>query len=435
VSFERFFSRAAAGMWESEIRRMGSLAAQVPDLISFAPGHPDPSTFPWDAIRESAETLLGGSDGNVLQYGGTRGYRPLLESLTDVLTSRGITSTLEERILTTGSQQALDLLGRVLLDPGDVVLVELPTYTGAITAFSNVQALLVGVPQDDDGVNLQALDETFQRQTSSGRRVKFLYVVPNFQNPTGLLIGLQKRLALLEWAAQRDVLIVEDDPYGALYFPDSTTPEETRPIKADDVEGRVVYLGSFSKTLAPGFRVGWIVGSPQLTAKIELAKQAADLCSGSLDQRLVHRAIAAGLLGTRVDELRLYYQAKRTVMRQALDAELAGVLRWSPPRGGFFLWATVPSGLDADRLLMRAIQERVNYVAGKAFFVDGSGADTLRLCFSQATDEQIVEGVRRLARAIRNEMEGYGDGGDAGAGTTDAAGATSAVSGISAPRG
>lgn len=414
---------------------MGSLAAQVPDLISFAPGHPDPSTFPWDAIRESAETLLGGSDGNVLQYGGTRGYRPLLESLTDVLTSRGITSTLEERILTTGSQQALDLLGRVLLDPGDVVLVELPTYTGAITAFSNVQALLVGVPQDDDGVNLQALDETFQRQTSSGRRVKFLYVVPNFQNPTGLLIGLQKRLALLEWAAQRDVLIVEDDPYGALYFPDSTMPEETRPIKADDVEGRVVYLGSFSKTLAPGFRVGWIVGSPQLTAKIELAKQAADICSGSLDQRLVHRAIVAGLLGRRVDELRLYYQAKRTVMRQALDAELAGVLRWSPPRGGFFLWATVPSGLDADRLLMRAIRARVNYVSGKAFFVDGSGADTLRLCFSQATDEQIVEGVRRLARAIRSEMEGYGDGGDAGAGTTDAAGATSAVSGISAPRG
>ena len=414
---------------------MGSLAAQVPDLISFAPGHPDPSTFPWDAIREAAETLLRGRDANVLQYGGTRGYRPLLESLTNVLTSRGITSTLEERILTTGSQQALDLVGRVLLDPGDVVLVELPTYTGAITAFSNVQALLVGVPQDEDGVNLHALDETFQRQTSSGRRVKFLYVVPNFQNPTGLLISLQKRLALLEWAAQRDVLIVEDDPYGALYFPDSTTPEETRPIKADDVEGRVVYLGSFSKTLAPGFRVGWIVGSPRLTAKIELAKQAADLCSGSLDQRLVHRAIAAGLLGTRVDELRLYYQAKRIVMCQALDAELAGRLRWSPPRGGFFLWATVPSGLDADQLLMRAIQERVNYVAGKAFFVDGSGADTLRLCFSQATDEQIVEGVRRLARAIKGEIERHRDGGDPGAGTTDTAGATSAVSGISAPRG
>jgi 2-aminoadipate transaminase len=414
---------------------MGSLAAQVPDLISFAPGHPDPSTFPWDALREMTDGLLRGTDHNALQYGGTRGYRPLLESLAGVLSARGITSTLDERILTTGSQQALDLVGRVLLDPGDVILVELPTYTGAITAFSNAQALLAGVPQDADGVNLQALDETFERQTSSGRRVKFLYLVPNFQNPTGLLIGLEKRRQLLEWAAKRDVLIVEDDPYGALYFPDSTTPEETRPIKADDAEGRVLYLGSFSKTLAPGFRVGWIVASRELTAKIELAKQAADLCSGSLDQRLVHRAIAGGLLGARLDGLRAYYQSKRIVMGKALDSELGGVLRWAPPRGGFFLWGTLPAGLDADRLLMRAIQERVNYVSGKAFFVDGSGADTLRLCFSQATDEQIVEGVRRLARAIRSEMDAYGDGGDTGAGVTGAAGGTSAVSGISAPRG
>jgi 2-aminoadipate transaminase len=430
VSFERFFSRAAAGMWESEIRRMGSLAAQVPDLISFAPGHPDPSTFPWEALRDIAANLLSGADMNALQYGSTRGYRPLLESLADVLAPRGIVSTPDQRILTTGSQQALDLVGRVLLDPGDAILVELPTYTGAITAFSNAQVLLAGVPQDADGVSLQALDETFERQKATGRRVKFLYVVPNFQNPTGLLIGLQKRRQLLEWAARRDVLIVEDDPYGALYFPDSTAPEETRPIKADDVEGRVLYLGSFSKTLAPGFRVGWIVASKELTAKIELAKQAADLCSGSLDQRLVHRAIAGGLLGARVDQLRAYYQDKRTAMRKALDAELRGVLRWAPPRGGFFLWGTLTGGLDADRLLARAIQERVNYVAGKAFFVDGSGADTLRLCFSQATDAQIVQGVRRLARAIRGEIDAYGAGVDAGA-----AGATSAASGISAPRG
>ncbi len=418
-------------MWESEIRRMGSLAAQVPDLISFAAGHPDPSTFPWEALRGLADILLGGADPNALQYGSTRGYRPLLESLDQVLTPRGIVSTPDERIVTTGSQQALDLVGRVLIDPGDAILVELPTYTGAITAFANAQAVLVGVPQDADGVNLEALDDTFQRQTSSGRRVKFLYVVPNFQNPTGLLIGLEKRRLLLEWAARRDVLIVEDDPYGALYFPDTTTPEETRPIKADDVEGRVLYLGSFSKTLAPGFRVGWIVGPRDITGKIELAKQAADLCSGALDQRLVHRAIAGGLLGARVDELRHYYQAKRAVMRHALDHELGGLLRSAPPRGGFFLWGTLPPGLDADRLLTRAIQERVNYVSGKAFFVDGSGANTLRLCFSQATDEQIAEGVRRLARAIRAELDVYG----AGADTAGTAGATSAVSGISVPRG
>jgi 2-aminoadipate transaminase len=430
VSFERFFSQAAAGMWESEIRRMGSLAAQVPDLISFAAGHPDPTTFPWDALRGIADNLLGGKDVQALQYGSTRGYRPLVESLDDILKPRGIVSTMDERIITTGSQQALDLVGRVLLDPGDAVLVELPTYTGAITAFANAQVLLAGVPQDGDGVNLEALDATFQRHTESGRRVKFLYVVPNFQNPTGLLIGLQKRRQLLEWAARRDVLIVEDDPYGSLYFPDTTRPEETRPIKADDAEGRVLYLGSFSKTLAPGFRVGWIVASRELTAKIELAKQAADLCSGALDQRLVHRAIVGGLLGARVEQLRACYQEKRTVMRNALDAELRGVLRWTSPRGGFFLWGTLPHGLDAERLLTRAIQERVNYVAGKAFFVDGSGTDTLRLCFSQATDEQIVEGVRRLARAVRAEMASYGAAADAG--TT---GATSAVSGISAPRG
>ena len=430
MSFERFFSRAAAGMWESEIRRMGSLAAQVPDLISFAAGHPDPTTFPWDALRGIADNLLRGKDVQALQYGSTRGYRPLVESLDDILKPRGIVSTMDERIVTTGSQQALDLVGRVLLDPGDAVLVELPTYTGAITAFANARVLLAGVPQDADGVNLEALDATFQRHTESGRRVKFVYVVPNFQNPTGLLIGLQKRRQLLEWAARRDVLIVEDDPYGSLYFPDTTRPEETRPIKADDAEGRVLYLGSFSKTLAPGFRVGWIVASREVAAKIELAKQAADLCSGALDQRLVHRAIAGGLLGARVEHLRAYYQEKRTVMRNALDTELGGVLQWTSPRGGFFLWGTLPHGLDAERLLTRAIQERVNYVAGKAFFVDGSGKDTLRLCFSQATDEQIVEGVRRLARAVRAEMESYGAAAEAG--TT---GATSAVSGISAPRG
>jgi len=434
VSFERFFSHAAAGMWESEIRRMGSIAAQVPDLISFAPGHPDPSTFPWDAFREIADNLLGGADKNALQYGSTHGYRPLLEALDEVLRQRGIVSAFDKRIVTTGSQQALDLVGKVLLDPGDAILVELPTYTGAITAFSNAQALLTGVPQDRDGVNLEALDETFLRQTASGQRVKFLYVVPNFQNPTGLLIGLEKRRKLLGWAAKRDVLIVEDDPYGALYFPDTTTPEETRPIKADDADGRVLYLGSFSKTLAPGFRVGWIVASRELIAKIELAKQAADLCSGALDQRLIHRAIAGGLLGARVDQLRAFYQNKRTVMRDAIARQLDGILRAEPPRGGFFLWGTLPAGLDAGRLLTRALQERVNYVSGKAFFVDGSGASTLRLCFSQATHDEIVEGVQRLARAIKAEMEAYGVG-DVAVDTAGAAGGTSTVSGISAPRG
>jgi 2-aminoadipate transaminase len=424
VSYEQFFSEAAASMQESEIRRMGTMAAQVPDLISFAPGHPDPETFPWEPLRDIAATLLSGADHNALQYGGTRGYRPLLESLDDILKPRGIVSIVDERLVTTGSQQGLDLVGRVLVDPGDVVLVELPTYTGAITAFVNAQAELVGVPQDADGVNLDALDRTTVRVRASGRRVKFLYVVPNFQNPTGLLIGLEKRRRLLEWAESRHVLLVEDDPYGALYFPDTTTAEETRPIKADDRNGRVIYLGSFSKTLAPGFRVGWVVGPSEVVAKIELAKQAADLCSGALDQRIVHRAITSGLLGARTEQLRAHYQGKRTVMREALDRELGGVLTCAAPRGGFFLWATLPSGLDAGQLLAHAVQEGVNYVAGRAFFVDGGGASTLRLCFSQPAPDRLVEGVRRLSRAIRTALDAYKRGG-----------ATRAVSGISSPRG
>jgi 2-aminoadipate transaminase len=424
VSYEQFFSEAAATMRESEIRRMGRMAAQVPDLISFAPGHPDPETFPWAALRDIAATLLSGADHNALQYVGTRGYRPLLESLDDLLTPRSIVSTVDERLVTTGSQQGLDLVGRVLLDPGDVVLVELPTYTGAIIAFANLQAELIGVPQDADGVNLDALDETIVRVRASGRRVKFLYVVPNCQNPTGLLNGLEMRRRLLEWAERRDVLLLEDDPYGALYFPDTTTPEETRPIKADDRDGRVLYLGSFSKTLAPGFRVGWVVGPPEIVAKIELAKQAADLCSGAFDQRMVHRAITGGFLGARTDQLRAHYQHKRTVMREAIDRELAGVLECAVPRGGFFLWARLPAGLDAERLLTYAAREGVNYVSGRAFFVDGSGADTLRLCFSQPTPDRLVEGVQRLARAIRAALDAY-----------DRGGATSAVSGISSPSG
>src|SRR5206468_4413251 len=230
---------------ESAIRKLGGLGGRVPDLISFAPGFPDPDLFAWDEFREAARRLLDGSDGTVLQYGPTRGYRPLVEALPEILADRGIRSTADEMIVTTGSQQALDLVARVFVDPGDVVLVELPTYTGAIAAFRNAQATLVGVAQEADGIDLDDLERVTVRERGAGRRIAFLYVVPNFQNPTGLLIGLEKRRKLLEWAARRNVLVVEDDPYGALHFDDVATTGDTRPIKADDEEGRVVYMSSF----------------------------------------------------------------------------------------------------------------------------------------------------------------------------------------------
>jgi DNA-binding transcriptional MocR family regulator len=258
TSHDRFFSQAAGCMRESAIRQMGAVLAGAKDMVSFAPGYPAEDVFPWQAFAEIARGLLSGADGSVLQYGPTRGYKPLREAVVELMRQRGIASSFERTVVTTGSQQGLDLIARVLLDPGDVALLELPSYTGAISAFRNVGATLVGIRQEPDGVDLDHLDETLARLRREQRRVKFLYLVPNFQNPSGLLISLEKRRQVLDWAEREDVLIVEDDPYGDLYFPDVSRPEETRPVAADDQYDRVVYLSSFSKTLAPGWRVAWI---------------------------------------------------------------------------------------------------------------------------------------------------------------------------------
>ena len=402
IDYDAFLSRSAAAMRESGIRRMGKLMGRR-DMISFAPGYPDPETFAWDEFEAITCELLHGRREGVLQYGATRGYRPLLETIAGIMDSRGAATSVDRLLVTTGSQQGLDLVARVLLDPGDVILVELPTYTGAITAFSNVQADLVGVRQEADGVSLDALDEVWQRLQRAGRRVRALYVVPNFQNPTGLLIGLAKRRALLEWATRRNVLLVEDDPYRDLYFEDSASETDVRPMRADDAEGRVIYLSSFSKTLAPGYRVAWIDAPAPLAAKFELAKQAADLCTGELDQRIVHEACQRGVLARQLPRLRAHYQAKRDVMVTALRDAFGSELEWPDPRGGFFLWASLPAGLDAEAMIPSAVERGVVYVAGQAFFVDGSGASSMRLSFSSPSLERIREGVARLAATIGAE--------------------------------
>jgi 2-aminoadipate transaminase len=404
MNYDGFFSRAAGHMRASAIRKMSGVAAEGRDIVSFAPGFPAPETFPWQDFQEIARELLSGRDGSVLQYGPTRGYGPLLEAVADVMARRDAPTTLDRLLVTTGSQQGLDLVARVLLDPHDVILVELPTYTGAITAFRNVQAELVGVRQESDGVDLEALDETHQRLQREGRRARVLYVVPNFQNPTGLLISLRKRQELLEWAERRDVLIVEDDPYRDLYFEDSATAADVRPIRADDASGRVVYLSSFSKTLAPGYRVAWIDAPAPLAAKFEIAKQAADLCSGGLDQRVIYEACRRGILDRQAPMLRSHYQHKRDVMVAALTREFAAEITWPDPRGGFFLWAALPPVIDADQMVPRAVERGVIYVSGDAFFVNGSGRQFIRLSFSAPSPERIDEGVTRLGQTIREEL-------------------------------
>jgi 2-aminoadipate transaminase len=408
IDYDAFLSRAAEQMKESAIRKMGGVLAQGRDIVSFAPGYPAPQTFAWADFQEIARELLTGADSSVLQYGPTRGYRPLLEAISGIMAQRGVNTPVERLLVTTGSQQGLDLVARVLLDPGDVVLVELPSYTGAISAFRNVQARMVGVRQEGDGIDLAALDETLDRLQQEGRRVRFLYVVPNFQNPTGLLIGLDKRHRLLDWAERRNLLIVEDDPYRDLYFEDSASEADVRPIKADDADGRVVYLSSFSKTLAAGFRVAWIDAPAPLAAKLEMAKQATDLLTGSFDQRIVYEACRRGVLDRQLPLLRTHYQQKRDVMVAALKTELGSHVTWPDPRGGFFLWATLPEGIDSDAMVPRAVEHGVIYVSGDAFFVDAQaarqGANIIRLSFSAPTPSRIEEGVKRLAATIRDEL-------------------------------
>ncbi len=406
MTYDAFLSRVGAGMQQSAIRQMGTVAAQNPDIISFAPGYPAPVNFAWEPLRAIADDILRARDRVTLQYGPTRGLPDLIEVVQDLMRARGIETAADELMVTTGSQQGLDLVARVFLDPGDVALVELPSYTGAITAFRNVQASLVGVRQEADGIDLGDLDRKLAAVRAEGRRVKFLYVVPNFQNPTGLLLSLEKRRALLAWASRHDVLIVEDDPYGDLYFEDAAGPADTRPIKADDEQGRVVYLSSFSKTLAPAFRVAWMAAPPALAARFETAKQCLDLCTSDFTQHVVIEAVRRGVLASQTPKLRAYYQQSRTTMEDALGAALGSRVSWVRPRGGFFLWATLPEAVHTGTLLSKAMARGVIYVAGGAFFVDDTGTNTLRLAFSLASAERIREGVARLASVVAEELEG-----------------------------
>jgi len=407
IDYDRFLSKAALKSQGSAIRKMGVMAVRMPDMISFAPGYPDPAVYAWEEFREIASELLTGRDGTVLQYGPTRGHKPLIEACLEILASRDIRATIEQVLITTGSQQGIDLIGRVLLDPGDVVLLELPAYTGAIAAFKNTGAALVGVRQEADGIDIEDLERVVARERAAGRTIRCLYLVPNFQNPTGLLLSLEKRKRLLDWASRANLLIVEDDPYGALYFEDTATSGDTRPLKADDGEGRVIYLSSFSKTLAPGFRVAWMVAPEPIASKLDLFKQTQDLMTPTLDQHVIYQAYRRGILTSRLPMLRKFYQEKRTVMQDELRAQLGDLITWPEPKGGFFLWATLPAHCSTNDMLPRAIEQRVIYVTGSAFFIDGTGANILRLSFSLPTKEKIVEGVQRLTRVVKEELAGH----------------------------
>lgn len=395
LNLESLWSADARGLRPSAIRKFAALIND-PRIISFAGGVPSPATFPAGALARHAERVIREDFAVALQYGPTRGLPGLRAIVTELTRRRG--AVLDEgadALLTTGSQEALYLVSAVLLDPGDVVLVELPTYIGGAGAFYARRAEPVGVTSDDAGLVPEALEESITRARGEGRKVKFLYTIPNFQNPSGRVLPQERRRRILEICRQHDILVVEDDPYGEICFSDAI---DTTPLKAADEDGRVIYLGSFSKVLAPGLRTGWISCTEPLLRKFEIAKESVDLCSAMLDQSIILSLCLAGELEPQIGLAREFYRARRDVLLGALDTHVGDQATWTKSEGGLFTFMTLPDGRDTAEWIQRAVDAGVAYIPGGAFFVDGSGANTMRLTFAKEPDDRLREGVRRLAR-------------------------------------
>ena len=398
--WEGHWSIAAGQISGSAIRELLKLTEQ-PEFISFAGGLPAPECFPAEEIALAAERVLATQAARVLQYGTTEGFPPLRELLAGLMARRGLTVAADRVLITSGSQQSLDILGKLLIDPGEPVLVEEPTYVGALQAFRPYRPQFITLPMDDEGLQPEALERALAELAARGRRPAFLYTVATFQNPTGVTLSGARRSALLDTADRHDLRVVEDDPYGELRYSGEAVP----PIAALDIarhgEPRhVVYLSTFSKLLAPGLRVGWAAGPEPLLRRMALAKQGLDLHTGSLAQAIAYESCREGLLERQIPRIRRIYGERRDVMLRALAAKMPAGVRWTQPEGGMFLWLTLPEGADSTALLASAVERKVAFVPGASFHANGGGANTMRLNFSYSPPERIEAGVARLAEAM-----------------------------------
>ncbi|MBE3575260.1 MAG: PLP-dependent aminotransferase family protein [Firmicutes bacterium] len=390
------FSHRARGFVASDIRDLLRLLSR-PEVISFAGGVPASERFPVAQIAECIGDLLATPERvrEAFQYGLTEGSPEMRRLLSQIMLAQGVTAPPSRILVTNGSQQGMDLLCRVLLDPGDTVLVEKPAYLGALQVFISYQADLVGIPIDEEGLSIDALQETLERLDQMQKRPKFLYLVPNYSNPTGVSLSLERRQALVRLAQERDLIVVEDNPYGEIRFEGNSQP----PLSALADSEQVIYLGTFSKVFLPGLRLGWLVAPPALMERLVLAKQAADLCTNSFGQALAVEYARRGYLTPHVEELQGVYRERRDAMLAALDRFAPDCIQWTRPQGGFFIWVRLPQGWDARELLAECLeQEQVAYVAGKAFYCDEDGANTLRLSYSEVPPSRIEQGIRRLCR-------------------------------------
>jgi len=397
------YAQRTQRMSSSMIRELLKFTAQ-PDIISFAGGLPAPELFPIEETKAATDVVLSEMGPQALQYSPTEGYVPLREMIVRHMARYGIVVDVDNVLITSGSQQALDLIGKILINPGDRILTDEPTYLGAIQAFTMYGAEYVTVPIDEDGMQVSKLEQALRAGP------KFMYILPNFQNPAGVTLSLERRRDIIAFADRYGIPIVEDDPYGQLRY----EGEHIKPLVVLDAErlqceddgkygGNVIYLSTFSKTLAPGLRLGWVVAPKEVIRQTVLAKQGTDLHTSTFDQMVAYEVARGGFIDRHVRRIREVYHRRRDVMLAALERAFPDPglgVRWTRPQGGLFLWVVLPESIDAGELLKEAVKDKVAFVPGVAFHPNGGGHNTMRLNFSNACDEMIEEGIARLGRAV-----------------------------------
>ena len=399
-NIERLYSDRAGKMRKPVIRELLKVA-QDPEIISFAGGLPNPKSFPINDLVGVIKSVLEDHGDDALQYGTTQGVKGLREIIAERAYKEGIDTTADNIIITSGSQQALDTVGKLFLNPGDTALVGLPTYLGGINAFKSYESNLTGIPLDKDGMQVDIPDETIKKLLKNDITPKFIYVVPTFQNPAGVIMPESRRKNLIDIANEYDIVIIEDDPYGKLAY----DVPHVKPIKAFDDEGRVIYISTFSKILSPGFRLAWTIASDKLTRKMIICKQALDLCTNTFTQFIVREFIRRGSLDLHILKICEMYKPKRDIMMEALENYFPEGYLCNKPKGGMFAWVTLPEGIDTEILFLDAIKSKVAYVHGKAFHVDDGGSSSMRLNFSYSSNDQIGEGIKRLGNVIEKKLE------------------------------
>ena len=400
INIEEFCSVLASRMKASTIREILKII-QRSNVISLAGGMPDPATFPAKEINQVTQQILTKNSARALQYSSTEGLPELRELILNWFSEDNKKVGLDNIVITSGSQQGLDLVSKVLLNPGDIVIVELPSYLAALNAFRSYGGEMRGISMDDEGVEVDILEETLTQLKKEGKKVKFIYTISNFQNPAGVTMSLPRRKRVLEIARKFEVFILEDNPYDKLRFEGEPLPS----IYSLDNEGYVISLGTFSKILCPGLRLAWVLGDKKIIEKIVIMKQATDLCTTILNQLIVYEYCRQNDIDKNIESNIKIYRKKRDVMLNALSKYFPSEASWTKPEGGFFIFVTLPEYIDVDEMFPEAIEEGVAYVSGSAFFANGKGKNTMRLSFCYPKEEDIEEGIKRLGKVIKKRIK------------------------------